>query len=184
MSLTPVGSPGPAAVTLAEALAHCRVLAGQDDALVQMYIEAATEACALYLSRPIIKQQYDLVISELSDSIRIEGLGPVTIDGVWYTPVAGSETAITDYLAYWSTGAMLIDPVSSWPINVQSARVRFTAGFDPIPFIVRAAILLEVGSLYANRESETSGVAGDNLARKLDSAAHRLLLPITVNVGV
>lgn len=52
----------------------------------------------------------------------------------------------------------------SWPTadDLASVRVRFTAGYSAVPAPLKAAVLLLVGDMYANREAKQGQDVSDN----------------------
>lgn len=62
----------------------------------------------------------------------------------------------------------------------EAGRIRYRAGYEVIPPAIRAAILLMVGDLYANRESTVSGTSAGAIAVPMSTSVEQLLAPFRV----
>ncbi|SEC69162.1 head-tail connector protein [Rhodobacter sp. 24-YEA-8] len=88
---------------------------------------------------------------------------PVKFTSITYLDKDGKQQALGSsmYRVRGIGDVARINPVGDWP-ETDSASITFTAGYSITPDPIRAAILLRVGHLYANRESVVIGesVAG------------------------
>lgn len=140
--------------------AHLRVEDDGDDALVQAYIEAA---CAHidgpqgWLGRAVWTQTLELRQNVFSGPIRLP-YGPVqSVTSIKYVDSAGVEQTLDDATyALLSPGVLSLSYGFAWPTlrgDAQGVRIQYVAGEAETPPAIRAAVMLMVGDLYANRET-------------------------------
>lgn len=205
MGLQLVTKPANDPVTLVETKAHLRVDFSDDDDMILAFIQAATEYVdgpKGFLGRALIQQTWDLYLDGFpcptfgrlgrrTASIEIPLPPLISVDGVFYLDGSDTEQEInqSSYRVDTSSepGRIVLTTGASWPSVRQiesSVRVRFTAGYidasnsppiDNVPRMIRAAILLHVGDLYANRETMVIGQRA--AAVTLPWAAEQLLRP-------
>lgn len=199
MGLKLVTAPQDDPVSLEEAKAHLREESDDFDAQIEAFIEAATEEAEGFQGRALIDQTWDLYLDVWPEAvweglrrvyaIRIPKPPLIEVVGVFYLDSAGVEQTLDPSLYTVDTAnepGRVVLKSGSWPTlpDLSAAvRVRFRAGYldqtvSPavanVPATTRAAILLIVGSLYANREDvvigqtvvEIPGVAQRLLRRK------------------
>lgn len=190
-----VTAPSSEPVSLEEAKLHLREDGSDQDDLIGIFIQAAREAVERHTGRALIDQVWDVYLDEFPDDDKpVEiALAPVIeVVGVFYTDSAGVEQPMDegdDYTADVVSVPSRIRAVSAWPSakETQNAvRVRLRAGYldqavSPaeanVPAALKAAILLTVGNLYANRETIVVGQS----ATELTWAAKFLLRPFVVH---
>lgn len=177
-------------VTLAEAKAHLRVDHGEDDALIEGAIAAATghlDGYAGILGRALIKQRWReyAVFWPASRSIAL-ALAPVTaIISVVARDGDGVETTLDPGAYRLLSGAsrptVLIDLDTALPAldcAPDAVTITYDAGYGETPADVpaglRSAILLMVGDLW--RFTESAGV-GAVSAVPMSTTVDRLLSP-------
>lgn len=185
-------------VTVAEAKAHLRVDFSEDDTLIDACIRAATDEAEKFTGRALMGQVFDLYLDEFPDTNEIKIPNPPLIEviGLFYRDNAGDE-------AEWAAANYAVDSASeparivpayghSWPTPreiVNAVRVRFRAGFvnedvspvtGEVPYAIKAAILLIIGTLYAHRETVVIGM-GANL---LPWSAEQLLRRYRVHTAI
>jgi uncharacterized phiE125 gp8 family phage protein len=131
------------------------------------------------------------------DAIEIPLPPLIEIIGVFYLDSADNEQTL-------ATSSYIVDPISEparlvpargagWPVcghhEVNSVRIRFRAGYldmsnspptDNVPFEIKAAILMHVADLYANRETQVIGQG----VTTLPWAAEQLLRPKRVPLSL
>lgn len=178
-------TPPAAVVTLEEAKAQLRVDFGDDDALITSLIAAVQgniDGPDGWLGRAIGVQTLEMRLSSFcgrdgSSCIQLR-CPPVTAPvSVKYIDADGVEkTADSDQ--YRLVGDDMIAPAYnvSWPSarrDHESVRIRYTAGYASVPPPIKAAILLHVGHLYANREA----VSLENFVTELPLGVQWLLSP-------
>lgn len=161
----PVRTSAPAAmpVSLAEAKDHLRVDHADDDTLIGLLIAAATselDGWSGILGRAIVTQAWAQRVDGFANPVRLP-FPAATIASVSYVDPAGAtQTLASDqYRLMEDAMGSYIEPAFnvSWPsVRYQSGSVtvNFTAGTAAadVPPAIKAAILLRVGDLYANRD--------------------------------
>lgn len=153
-------------VTLAEAKAHVYVTHANDDALIQLYIDAATanlDGRDGILGRALGTQTWELVMDSFPVGPIQFPLPPLqSITSVKYFNVAGLEVTLgaAQYNVDAASEPGWVSPVSSWPATfptINAVSIRFVAGYTQVPAAIKAAILLMAGDLYAIREANVVG---------------------------
>lgn len=186
-SFSPVRVTAPATlpVTLAEAKAHLRVEHGDEDVLIQAFIAAATERLdgwAGVLGRCLMLQTWRQDFDGFAPMLRLP-LHPVAaVSQVAYVDTASANqiaaSSLYDLLRDDAGDYVALKPGQSWPatgvVNVPVS-ITFTAGEAAAPAPIRAAILLMVGDLYANRETAVVGVSAS--AVPMSVTVEHLLAP-------
>lgn len=180
MALKLVTGPDNYPVTLAEAKLHLRVDHSTDDDLIEIFIQAATQYAEGFLGRVLVDQTWDYYADEFPDGAIEIPLPPlIEVVGLFYRDAADveQEFSASSYNVDTSSQPARVYLLSSgsWPTprdGANSIRVRFRAGYldgsvspavDAVPFDIKAAILLTIGSLYANRETVVVGQAAVTL---------------------
>jgi len=160
-------------VTLAEAKAHLRVDASDDDAYISSLITAAREWVETYLDRSLVHQQYVMRLDSFPYEIELPRppmatSGTTTAVTVTYT--LGDESTTT-----LSTSSYRVDRQATpgvvrqlrsgtWPANLDdynAVTVTWWAGYgssgSSVPVAIRHAILMIVGHWYEFRTSVLTG---------------------------
>lgn len=161
-------------MTLAEAKRNMYVDHSDDDGLIEGLIEAAfshVDGWHGCLGRAVTEQTWELVLDTFpggtANAAAIElPLGPlVSVTSIKYDDTDGAEQTVNsdDYIVDTVANPGWVVPIASWPTTATTAnavRVRFVAGMSPdadgVPRSIKQAMLLIVGSWYANRESVTA----------------------------
>lgn len=181
MSLVLV-TPGTPAITLAQAKAHLRVDHADEDALISALVAAATAHAELWTSKTFEPSTWDFVIDRFPRcEIGIPKTPVQEIVSISYVDAAGMDQVVapTDYAVDLASESAWIVPAHGfgWPgvmNTVNAVRVRFVAGRGT-PDDVRAAILLIVGYLYANRGEVVSATMELPLGAHVILNLHRRL---------
>lgn len=157
-------------VTLEEAKAHLRVTEGDEDALITGYIAAA---CAWidgpwgWLGRTIGEQLLEYRSHVFSSFWRLP-LGPVLgIEEVFYIDHLGTEQLLADTVYDLGSEGLTLRPGQSWPRvrgDANGIRVKYRAGFDPVPTPIKQAVLLLVGQWFRNRMAVSTTGVNSNLS--------------------
>ncbi|KPH66897.1 head-tail connector protein [Novosphingobium sp. ST904] len=183
MRVVVVTPPAPV-VTLDEAKSHLRVRHNDEDALIEAYVTAATahiDGPAGWLGRSIGEQvleaRFSLIFEGNANEIRLP-FGPVVeLVGVRYRDYDETEQD-ADLADFELAGDTLRRPgrPSLWEggsLRDEAATVQYRTGYAEPPAPIRAAILMMVGDLYANRETVAIGASA--AAIPMSTAPARLL---------
>jgi uncharacterized phiE125 gp8 family phage protein len=151
---------GSQAVTTADAKAHLNVTHSTDDTLITALVLAAQGHIEQVLGAPLTSETWEQSIDGFPcGPIRLLRQPVTAIASVKYD-VDGVETTLppADYTQDLPGGRVWAE---SWPTAdaYGSVRVRFTAGYSTVPAPLKAAVLLMVGDLYANREAVSADVS-------------------------
>ena len=172
MSLTLVTPPAVEPLSLAEVKSHLRVSHTDDDAMIQLYIQAARsyiDGEDGFLGRGLVTQTWQLTIDEFpTDEIKIP-LPPLqSIVNITYDDPDGVSQTVSadDYYVDVAKEPGWVVPIADWPTPldaINAVRVLFTAGYAPnddsptdltanVPASIKAGMLLMIGSMYEQRE--------------------------------
>jgi uncharacterized phiE125 gp8 family phage protein len=166
-------------VTLEEVKAHLKVTGTDEDSLLAIYIQAATNAAEAYTNIRFIDTEIEEVFDEFHEMTYLR-FPTKQIDSIKYDSSDDTEktvnTAIYVLNTYTEPQVLLRQSGQNWPNDLADKRlrirVRYIAGFgdepSTVPADIRSAILLIVGHLYENREDTVSA---------LPKASTRLLEP-------
>jgi uncharacterized phiE125 gp8 family phage protein len=164
---------GSQAVSVDDAKAHLRVSGTDEDALITALAQAAQAHVEQVLGAPLTSETWEqsldgfpcAAISLLKHPVTAVASVKYDVQGVEATLDPANYTVDLPGGRVWSRLA--------WPKAdaVASVRVRFTAGYSALPAPLKAAILLIVGDLYANREAKT------DMALVNNPTVDRLLFP-------
>jgi uncharacterized phiE125 gp8 family phage protein len=185
-------------VTLAEAKAHLRVNSTDENDLIEALIKAATDYTEQFLGRSLLDQTWDFYLDAfpLAGKPILVPLPPlIEVTGVFYNDLNDDEQEFDsgDYAVDTASepARIYLPSNGSWPSAtsaMNAVRVRYRAGFldnnSPqaanVPFAIKAAILMTVGTLYEHRETLVIG----QTAVLLPWAAEQLLRPYRVHVAM
>jgi uncharacterized phiE125 gp8 family phage protein len=179
-----------------------------DDALLLAYLDAATDHAERFTGRALLLRTFEFALddfprwrygsllrvrSELHPVIEIPY--PPFVEAVSFTYGDDSDSeleASVDYLVDDYSDKAVLRPVSSWPSVTaypNLVKFRYRAGYssevDPdsdaltLPGGIRAAVLLMVSHLYANREASS-----EKAMAELPLGVEALLRPWRVLVGM
>lgn len=169
--------------------------AHQDDPwLVGVGIPAAREFCEGWLGRSLVPQAFEYTLDQFPIFMLSLPMAPVTaVASVKYVDGDGVvQTLDTSAYEYDLYGAPpRVQPIANttWPtpkFTTNAVRIRFTAGYDlpgdspslnPLPFAIKAAMLLMLGHLYENREATLSQADGTAASIELPLGVQNLLRP-------
>lgn len=170
-------------VTLEEAKLHLRVDGTDEDALIGGLISAAREWAEHYTGRALAPQTLEMALDQFPEDFIDLDLPPVSsVTSIKYTDSTGVEqTLATDQYAfslYGEARRISLTYGNSWPTTqaiANAVRIRYVTGYTTTPKAAKAAILLMVGHLYANREDVTT-----SKTELLPNGAKALLDPIKI----
>jgi uncharacterized phiE125 gp8 family phage protein len=163
MALTKITDAAVEPVTLAEAKAHLRVDAADEDAYITALITVARTAAEERMQRTLMNTSWRLMLDFFPDAIRLPMPRIVAVSSVQYVDPDGALQTL-DPSGYsvdsasepgWIVPAWGLD----WPDargQVNAVSVLYTAGYGAYPALVPAPIrqwiLLAIGEMYAARE--------------------------------
>lgn len=172
-SLKPVRTVAPVAepISLAEAKAHLRVDASDEDDLITALIQAATASLDGWsgrLGRCLVTQTWrqDYVGFPQGGVLRLPFPDVQSVSVSYVDETGASQTLATSiyHVVDDAIGAACVrDPDATWPETDDrpiSVSVTLVAGFGlaaAVPAPIKAAIKLMVGDLYAHRETVAGG---------------------------
>lgn len=165
----PVNSP----VSLADAKVHLRVDGTDEDTLIQLYIDAATQSAQDFLKRALITQTLEMTMDGFVESAKLDLVWEGTLTGyrqdiegfsdiidVWRAPIQ-SVTSITTFdddnasTVYASAnyeldakkGRIYLNQNNVWPTDLRDyagVKVRYVAGYGDDPADVPADIRMAI----------------------------------------
>lgn len=155
-------------LALSEVKSHLRVLSDAEDALIGGLMYAAlqflegADGRGGVTGRSLVRRTYEAAFEGFPFSDRFElpvppleevvALQYVDTSGGVQTFAAENYEVVTESLF----GVVVLKNGRSWPPvtpGPRAVRVRFIAGYADFPRDLRAALLLHIGHLHANRES-------------------------------
>ncbi|MCG3135063.1 MAG: hypothetical protein HMLKMBBP_02566 [Planctomycetes bacterium] len=164
MGLVLLGAPAAPVVSLEEAQVHLRSEHPEEAALVASLVAAATAQAEAFCRRRFVTQRWRATFARFPDGALLLPHPPLaSVEGVSYVDTAGVAQVLApaDYTVRIAETPGEVVPAygKSWPATrdvPDAVAVDFTCGYgDPadVPDAVKRAVLLLVGTLYANRES-------------------------------
>lgn len=171
--LVRIVAPAVEPVTLAEVKAHCSIDDPAHDALLAELIAAAVDrldGAGGALGRCLITQAWRYAFARFPPGEIALPLPPCqSVDAITYVDPAGATLVLppADYrvsgLGGVAVARIRAAPGTTWPStgdDPESVAVSFTAGYGDapadVPAAIRAAIKMDVASLFAYRESVSS----------------------------
>lgn len=164
-------------VSLAELQAHLRVERDLEDALLLAYAQAAREMVEAATGRALLPQTWQLRLDAFAEPIMPPHAPVTAVTAIEYVTASGALTLPpADYSVVLPAGPaegrarILPARGRAWPGtdgNPDAVRITYVAGYASaaaVPAALRAAILLAVGDLYANREQASDRPITDNPA--------------------
>jgi len=168
MSLRIVTQPASEPVTLEEAKAHLNVTHADEDSLITTLIEAARGRVEALLQRAIMSQTWEIAVDCFPSWFSLP-LGKVTaLDSFTYVDAAGATQTVASSV-YESDfddqpARVRLADGQNWPDEgdvINAVRLRYTVGEGDaadVPAAIKQGILLVVGSLYRDRESQVANI--------------------------
>lgn len=155
-------------VSLQEAKDHLYVTDTAQDAYIARLITTSRTLCEKYAGLSFITQTRVMKLDcfPVCSPYEIEvPYGPVqSITAFSYTKSDGTTGTLangTDYRLDNSSDLTRLSPVSLWPsdqdIRINAISITYVAGYTEVPEVIKQAMLLQIGSLYENRQDEVSG---------------------------
>lgn len=154
------------AISVAEAKSHMKVDESSEDALIQVYIKAATEAAEQFTGRAIMQQTWELTADAFPSVLWLTRIPVASVASLKYIDGTGAQQTLSDTLYqldnYDDFTSACVTPAygASWPdtrVAPNAVMVRYVAGYAnaaDVPSSIKDWIYLQVGAMYANRELE------------------------------
>jgi uncharacterized phiE125 gp8 family phage protein len=184
-----VTPPAAEPLLLDEAREHLRVDTDDEDALIASQLVAARMHIETITGRQLLPATWELQIDGFPDEpITLPRSPVISVESIAHLDGTGALQTLppTDYQLL-AGSSPTSDPAQvvpafgrTWPGVVampNAVRVRFVAGYadeDAVPQPLKAAILLVLGDLYANREAQVPGAA---MQLSANPAVEALLAP-------
>ena len=164
MALRRITAPATKPVTNDEVAMHMRAELLDDYALVSAYIGAITEKAENVLRRALITQTWELVLDAFPSTEILLPLSPIqSVTSIKYLNSDGIFTTMSasDYVVDTASEPGRIVPAygKSFPVALDlagSVIIRYVCGYgtaDAVPDSIKAWIMMNVATLYENRES-------------------------------
>lgn len=187
MGLALLAAPADPVVSLEEAQLQVRADSAIETGLLASLVEAATAQAEAFCRRRFVTQRWRATLDAFPSRAIVVPFPPlVSVESVTYVDGDGAlqTLASTEYVVRSAETPGEIVPVrgKSWPaaaVEPDAVRVEFTCGYgapDAVPAPIKRAVLLVVGTLYANRETVVTGT----IATALPQSADWLLGPYRV----
>jgi uncharacterized phiE125 gp8 family phage protein len=182
MLLVRTSAVGTRPVTLVEAKAQCRVNWSDDDTLITAMIGAACDLIGEMAGRVLATETWKVSDRVFCGRVRLPKSPIIAVTDVSYFDQAdASQTQpVSDFNLFLDQDYSSIEPKTgkAWPVSgdrPDGTSITFTTGYTTIPDGLRAAILMTVAHLYANREATAADVINPMpLAVQELVAIHRL----------
>ena len=170
-----------------------------DDAMIEGFLAAAREYCEDFLGLSLSSRTLEVALDQFPTSMTDGGVaielpgGPVReIVQILAGDVTSASDNVLDPATYTlDTHALVarVLPLSSWPVVIKGTnviRVQYLAGYgvdsdggEPLPKVLRAAILLVMAHLFENREDSV-----DKAMATIPTGAEALMRPRRVRLGM
>jgi len=177
-------TPAAPAISTADLRAHCRIDGTEEDAQLEAFLAAAHQYCEDFTGLALGSQTVEELLPAFPADFELSRFPVTSIVSVNYVGLDGVEMAMSPFsysLDDYGQRARLWPAYNtSWPETldvVNAVRVRYVAG--SLPATVRSAMLLMVGSLYENRQDQST-----SQTHSLPHGVHALLALNRVNLGV
>jgi uncharacterized phiE125 gp8 family phage protein len=165
---------------------HLRVTTDLEDTLLSTLITAARRGVEAHTERALVSQTWTLKLDAFPDVICVPMPPLSSVSSITYIDTAGDSQTLASSVYTTDTdsepGRIFLAEDQSWPTTNarrQAVTVTFVAGYGAataVPEDIKAAILLTVGHLYANREAVVVGT----IASELPMGVRSLLSPLRV----
>lgn len=164
MGLVLLEAPAAPVVSLEEAQVHLRSDVPEESSLILSLVEAATAQAEAYCRRRFVTQRWRATFDAFPAGAVLLPHPPISsVESVAYVDEAGAVQALAPagYVVRSAETPGEIVPAygTSWPSTrdvPDAVTIDFTCGYgapEEVPEAIRRAVLLLVGTLYANRET-------------------------------
>lgn len=159
MSVTVITPPSTLPVSRVEAKLHCRIDGGDEDALIDGLVAAATDYVSQYTGRSITAQVLRFSLSDLADKIELP-FGPVSEVNSLSIFSDGELVELPAEAYHLHDNTVVRAYGYAWPttdVRPDAVQIEYLAGYQAVPTSIKQAILLLVGDWYAVREGAVVG---------------------------
>ena len=170
-------------ITLALAKQHCRVTHSDDDAIINLYIQAAgdhIEGNRGVLGRALVNQSWELTYDAFPSGALEIPLGPLaSVTSIEYAhPDTGIMTTMNaaNYMVDTASWQGWVSPVDVWPDTretLNAVKITFVAGHgataDDVPADIKMAMLHLISHWYENREAVDIGNVTSSIPLTFDT---------------
>lgn len=167
MGLTLNAAPATDPLTLAEAKAHLRVTATDEDALITSLITAATDSAEIFTGRALVTQTWDLTLDSFPCVIEVPKPPLVSVTSITYIDTDGATQtlATTEYTVDTKSEPGRIVPAYGkyWPSTREvpnAVTIRFVAGYGnaaAVPKSIKQGMLMQIEHMFDNRGTVNIG---------------------------
>lgn len=168
-------------VELAQVKSHCRVDGNDDDSLLTMLIAVARASAEHRTGRQLITATYDLVLSAFPSgdaAIRVPVPPLQSVTSIAYIDTTGATQTLnaSKYVVDTVSAPGRISPAygESWPAtrsDYNAVTIRFIAGYganaSAVPTPIKQWMLMQIATLYAQREMIAQGQPVNEIGRSL-----------------
>lgn len=159
----------------------------EETALLQGFVDAATDYCENYLNRTIVQKQLKLTLYKFKPIIYLPFGDVSSVDTIQYIDNNGNTQQVTSYILSENHLTPAYNEV--WPNTrrqLGSVTILYTAGYDlsssppdKVPDAIIQAMYLLIGDMYDNRTAQT---VKDNF--NINPAVFNLLTPYRIDMGI
>lgn len=150
-------------ITLTEIKAHLRIDHSLDDTILAVYRDAATQLIEKEIAGDIQATVWAESYPDFNREFYVDNKPITAISKIEYYDSSNSltEYTSTNYLTYIPMSARSkIQVKDDFDIpeiynRIDAVIVTYSTGFTVLPPLLKAAILLQIGSFYEHRENET-----------------------------
>lgn len=161
----------------------------QDDHMILSYMIAAREYCEAFTGLIIARRTVEVALDDFpTEAIELPFAPLVSLTYIYAGDDSDSEVDMALYdVDDYSIPARIV-PVTEWPTVTATTnliKIRAVAGYGndsdsiPLPFQLRAAILLILGHLYKNRED-----SAEKAISTIPMGAESLMRPLRLKLGM
>lgn len=161
----------------------------QDDHMILSWMIAAREYCEAFTGLIIARRTVEVALDDFpTEAIELPFAPLVSLIYIYAGDDSDSEVSPLLYDVDDYSVPPRIVPVTDWPTVTAATnliKIRCVAGYGsdsdsiPLPFQLRAAILLILGHLYENREDST-----EKAMETIPNGAEALMRPLRIRLGM
>jgi uncharacterized phiE125 gp8 family phage protein len=148
MKLTCITPPTTQPVTIEEAKSFCRILTNDDDAIISLLIDAATDYAQNVTGRQLCTATYEIVVGGERSPLR---LPKAPLKAIMSVICNGVDL---DYSLHYDYDVAFIEFSATDDVTI-----TYECGYDVIPASLKAWCLNKVSTLYENREGIVVGLS-------------------------